>query len=122
MVKDLTIILEDRPGTLADMGETLGNAGINMEGMCAVTYDGGSAVHILVGDPAGARQALEAKGIKVPAERDVLVMDIDDHPGALGVLARKLANAGVNIELVYLATKTRLVLGVDDLKKAQEAL
>lgn len=122
MVKDLTIILEDRPGTLADMGEILGDAGINMEGMCAVTYEGGSAVHILVEDSAGARQALEAKGIKVSAERDVLVMDIDDHPGALGVLARELADAGVNIELVYLATKTRLVLGVDDLKKAQGAL
>jgi len=36
MVKDLTVILQDRPGTLADMGEILGNAGINIEGMCAI--------------------------------------------------------------------------------------
>lgn len=121
-MKDLLVRLEDRPGTLAGMGEILGNAGINIEGISAASYKDASAIHILVEDAAGARQALEAKGVEVAAERDVLVMDISDRPGALGEIARKLADAGVNIELVYLATKTRLVLGVDDLEKARTVL
>ena len=122
MAKDLVIILEDRPGTLADMGETLGDADINIDGFCAVTHKGEGAVHILVEDSVGARKALEAKGIKVSSEREVIVLDIDDRPGALGEIARKLADAGVNMDLAYLAAKTRLVVGADDLKKAQEAV
>ena len=122
MVKDLTVILQDRPGTLADMGEILGKAGINIEGICATTYKGEGAIHILVEDSAGARQVLEAKGIEVTAEREVLVKEIEDRPGILGEVARKLANAGVNIELVYLATKTRLIIGVDNLEKARSAI
>jgi len=122
MVKDLTVILTDRPGTLADMGEILGKAGINIEGICATTYKGVGAIHILVEDSAGARQALKAKGIEVTAEREVLVKEIEDRPGILGEVARKLANAGVNIELVYLATKTRLIIGVDNLEKARSAI
>ncbi|HEY60532.1 MAG TPA: ACT domain-containing protein [Anaerolineae bacterium] len=122
MAKDLTVIMEDRPGTLADMGEVLGNAGINIEGMCATTNKGEGVIHILVEDSAGTRKALEAKGVKVSAEREVVVVDIEDRAGALGEIARKLANAGVNVELVYLATKTRLVIGVDDLEKARSAI
>ena len=122
MVKDLTVILQDRPGTLADMGEILGKAGINIEGICAATYKGEGAIHILVEDSAGARQALKAKGIEVTAEREVLVKEIEDRPGTLGEVAQKLANAGVNIEVVYLATKTRLVIGVNNLEKARSAI
>ena len=122
MLKDLTVILQDRPGTLADMGEILGKAGINIEGICATTYKGESAIHILVEDSAGARQALKAKGIEVTAEREVLIKEIEDRPGILGEIARKLANAEVNIEVLYLTTKTRLVIGVDNLEKARSAI
>jgi len=122
VLKDLTIILQDRPGTLAVMGEILGKAGINIEGICAITYKGEGAVHILVEDTAGAHQALKAKGIEVKAERDVLVREIKDQPGALGEVARKLANAGVNIELIYLSTKTRIVIGVDNIEKARSVI
>jgi hypothetical protein len=122
MVKDLTVTLQDRPGTLADLGETLGKAGINVEGICATTKNNEGVVHILVEDSSGARHALEAKGIKVTAEREVLVKEIKDRPGALGEVARKLANAGVNIEVIYLATKTRLVIGVDNLEKAKSVI
>ena len=55
-------------------------------------------------------------------EREVLVVDVDDRAGALGEIARKLSDAGVNIELFYLATTTRLVIGVDDLKKARSVI
>ena len=119
MVKDLTVVLTDRPGTLAEMGEVLGEAGINIDGVCAVTSQGEGLIHILVADAAAARQALEAKGIQVTAEREVLVREVEDRPGTLGQMARKLADAGVNIELAYLAAGTKLVIGVDDLEKAK---
>lgn len=122
MAKDLLVSLEDRPGTLADMGEALGKTGVNMDGMCAVADAGKGVIHILVEDPAAAREALEAAGIKVEAERDVVVTDIADSPGELGKIARGIADAGVNIDLVYLTTKGRLVLGVSDVEKAKAAL
>ncbi len=122
MSKDLTIVLEDRPGTLADMGEVLGKAGINIEGSCGFTSQGKGVVHILVEDAAAARKALEGAKIHVQEERDVLVLNIADRPGEFGRLSRKIANAGVNINLSYLATNTRLVLGVDNLDKARSVL
>ena len=122
MAKDLTVILKDRPGTLADLGEALGNAGINMGGMCGFPSEGKAVIHILVEDGAGARRVLENAGLEVSGEREVLVLEVEDRPGAFGDIARKIANAGVNINLAYLATKTRLVIGADNLAKAKAAL
>jgi len=122
MAKDLTVVLQDRPGTLADMGEALGRAGINIDGICGVHCRDETAIHILVEDADGARRALEAGGIEVSDEREVLIMEVEDRPGVVGDVARSIANAGVNIELVYLATNTRLVIGVDDLEKARAAV
>jgi hypothetical protein len=75
-----------------------------------------------VEDASAARRALEEIGIEVRRERQVLVLEIEDRPGALGEVSRRMANAGVNADLVYLATGTRLVLGVDDIDKARDAL
>jgi hypothetical protein len=122
MAMDLTVILEDRPGTLADLGEALGKAGINIEGGCGFPCEGKGVIHILVEDAAAARQALEEAGIEVRGERQVLVLEIEDRPGALGEVSRRIANAGVNIDLAYLASNNRLVLGVDDLDKARAAV
>lgn len=124
MTKDLTVTLEDRPGTLATLGEALGNAGVNIEGLCAITHEGRGIIHVLVENAAVARTALEGAGIKVEGESDVLVMDLtgEDRPGTLGKMARKVADAGVNINLVYLATRSRAVLGADDLERVRKAL
>ncbi len=119
MTKDLTVVLEDRPGTIADLGEALGKAGINIDGICGIPCEGKGILHILVDDASGARRALEAIGFKVTSERDVFLHDTEDRSGVLGEVARKIANAGVNIDLLYKATKTKLVLGVDDLEKAK---
>jgi hypothetical protein len=118
MRNDLTIALEDRLGTLAAMGELLASAGINIEGICGAQDGDQSVVHILVENSPAAREVLEAAGYQVLSVRNVFVMNIEDRPGALGEVARKLADAEVNIELCYLATETRLVLGVDDMEKA----
>jgi len=122
MAKDLTVILENRPGTLADVGEALGKAGINIDGLCGFPCEGKGILHILVEDAAAARRALEEKGLEVRDEREVLVLEVEDRPGGGGKVTRRIANAGVNIDLVYRTTKTRLVIGADDLDKARAAV
>ena len=100
MATDLTVILEDRPGELARLGETTGDAGVNLLGMCALTGEGKGFVHVLVDDEqaALARAALEGAGMGVADAREALVIDIRDRPGTLGEVARTLAEASVNIE------------------------
>jgi len=122
MAKDLRLILEDRPGQLAKVGEALGKAGVNIDGLCGVTWEGKGVIHVLVEDAAKARRALEANGLHVDQEQEVVILEVEDRPGVLGNIARRLANAGVNLNLAYLATSTRLVIGADDLEKARQAL
>src|SRR5882672_2212815 len=114
MATDLTIYLDDQPGELARVGDVLGNAGTNISGLCAITTGGGQAeVHILVQDATTAFEALRDAGIKIVAEQEVIVLDVEDRPGALGDVAHKLGQAKVNVTTAYLATNTRLVLAAD---------
>lgn len=122
MATDLTVILQNKPGTFADMGEALGNAGINIDGVCGFPAGGEGVVHLLVEDAAAARTALEGAGLEVRGEREVVLVDVEDKPGELGRVCRKLADAGVNLDLVYTSNKLQLVLGPDDLDKARAAL
>ncbi len=122
MAKDLTVILEDRPGTIADMGEALGKVGINIEGGCGFPIEGRGVIHILVEDAVAARRALQQAGFVVRGERQILVLEIEDRPGVMGNIARRIAKAGVNIDLMYLATNNRMVIGVDDIDKARAAI
>jgi hypothetical protein len=121
-VKDLTIVMENRPGMLASLGESLGKAGVNIEGFCGFPCEGQAIGHLVVEDATGARQALEQAGAQVTGERDVLLLEVENRAGALGHAARKIADAGVNIELVYLASNNRVVVGADNLDKAKAAL
>ncbi len=122
MAKDLTVYLTDRPGTIADMGEALGNAGINIDAMCGFPCEGRGVIHLLVDDADGARSALEAAGMEVGDARDVILFEGEDRPGMLGEAARKIADAGVNFDLLYKATATTIVIGVNDLEAAKAAL
>ena len=123
MATDLRVEAEDSPGQLAAIGGELGKAGINIDGFCAAVAGGRGVVHLLVEDAGGARQALEGAGYTVAAEKEALVLSsVEDRPGYLGEMASRLAEAGVNIEVAYLGTGTRLVLAVDDLDAAQRAL
>jgi hypothetical protein len=122
MPKELTVILVDRPGTLADAGEALGRAGINVDGVCGFPAGGEGILHVLVEDAATAREALSAAGLEVRDERDVAVTAVEDQPGAGGRLLRGIADAGVNINLIYLTTDGRLVLGGEDVAAIERAL
>lgn len=119
-MKDLTIALENRPGALAEMGEALGRAGVSVEGGGAFVVNGVGVAHFLFADGAAARRALEAAGIRVLAERDVLVQRLrQGEPGQLGKISRRMAEAGVNIEVQYSDHDHQLILVVDDFEKGR---
>ena len=126
MSKDLTVILEDRPGMLAELGEAMGKAGINIDGMCGFLAEGKGVIHMLVEDAEAARSALEVAGLDVREERDVLMLrlgvDIIDRPGQTGEIGRRLADEAINVDLVYATWKGDAVVGADDLAKARETL
>jgi hypothetical protein len=125
MPNDLTVILQDRPGELARLGQATGEAGVNIQGMCAFTGEGRGVIHLLFDeDQSGvARKALEQAGMGVADEREVLVIDVEDRPGTLGELARSLGEASVNIEFVYTTYGgIKLVVATDDMESAREAL
>lgn len=92
---DLTVTLEDRPGTLATAASALGKAGVNIEGICGFSTEGDKAVgHILVQDAGKARRALEGAGTQVRSEHPVIVLEIPDRPGELGKVAQKSPTLG----------------------------
>ena len=125
MPRNLTVILHDRPGELARLGEALGGAGVNLRGLAAFTGEGNGIIHLLIEDEDSERAttALHDVEIKLADDREVLVVDIDDRPGTLGELALELAEANVNIDLAYSTFGgTQLVIATDDLDNARVAL
>src|SRR4030095_150157 len=127
MAKDLLVTLKDQPGEGARLGEALGNAGVNIEGLCAIMDGSTGTVHVLIDDVAGARAALEGAGLTVEAETDVIATpplpDPDlDTPGRFGAMARAIADAGINITLVYVASRNRVVLATSDNQRATQLL
>jgi hypothetical protein len=117
---DLSILLNDRPGALAQMGEALAEAGVSIDGGGAFVCDGRGIAHFLFADGIAARHALEAAGIRVLAEREVLVQRLNQaEPGQLGKIARRMADAGVNIEIMYSDHDHQLILVVDDVARGR---
>lgn|SRR5262245_6650827 len=116
-MQDVAIALENRPGALAEMGEALGRAGVSIEGGGAFVVDGHGVGHFLFADGEAARNALEAVGIKVLAVREVVVQRLNQgQPGQLGKLTRRMAEAGINIEVLYSDHDHQLVLVVDNVE------
>jgi hypothetical protein len=122
MPTDLTISLLDRPGSLATACDALGRAGLNVEGACGFVCEGRGVFHVLVTDSIRAQRALIDAGFELQAERQVALTRIDDTPGAAAALLRTIADAGVNVDLLYATVDGRLVLGGDDVSAIQAAL
>jgi hypothetical protein len=125
MPTDLTVILEHQPGELARLAEITGEVGLSIRGLAAFTGEGRGVVHLLLDDEvvARCREALEQTGIGIADQREVLVVDIEDRPGALGELARRLADANVNVELAYtIFGGIKIVIATDDLQSARAVL
>ena len=122
MAYDITVIIDDLPGALAQVGEALGNAGVNIGGYSSFTSGVKTHLHVLVEDVEAARSALIESGLEIAQEREVMTVDMEDLPGELGKVARNIANAGVNIDMVYMGTNSRLVVAAYDLEKARSAV
>ena len=115
MAWDLEVELVNRPGTIADLGEAAAAAGVNISGVCGFPCEGVGMMHVLVDDSDGAAGAFESAGLTVRGRREVLVTSVENTPGALGALARRFADAGINVDLLYVASDNRIVLGPDDI-------
>ncbi len=123
MAANITVVLNDKPGQLARLGEATGGAGVNLLGMCAMTGEGTGVINVLVEESDRARSAIEAAGLGVADVREALVVDVEDRPGSIGELTRELAEAGVNIELIYSTfSGTRVAILTDDMASAHQAL
>jgi hypothetical protein len=125
MPTDLTVILQHRPGELARLGEVIGEAGVRIRGLAAFTGEGRGVVHVLLDDQAVARcrAALERAGMGIADQREVLVVEVEDRPGAIGELSRLLADANVNVDLAYTTFGgVKIVIATDDLASARAAL
>jgi hypothetical protein len=119
-VKDIAIHLDHRPGALADLGETLGRAGISVEGGGVFAFDGIAIAHFLFADDAPTRRVLAEAGFHVLAEREVVTVRLrQSEPGQLGKIARRMADAGANIEVQYSDHDNQLILVVDDLERGR---
>lgn len=118
---DLAIELEDRPGALAEMGEALGRAGVSVEGGGVFVVKGVGVAHFLFTDGNAAREALENAGIRVVEENEVVTLRLrQDEPGQLGKVARRMAEAGVNIRVQYSDHDHQLILVVDDPERGRD--
>lgn len=122
MATDLTVALVDRPGSLARASDVLGRAGLNIDGACGYICADQGVYHVLVLDAERARRSLIDAGFELREERQVALVPIENTPGAAAGLLRRLADAGLNVDLLYLTVDGRLVIGGADVAAIQRAL
>ena len=122
MAVDLVIDIENSPGALAEIAAAISDAGVNIAAATCMGAGDRAEVHILVKHAEAARHALGISHVGVSREREVVVVDVEDRPGVLADLTRKIAKAGVNLDLVYVATRNRVVFGSDDLDALRAAV
>src|SRR3954468_11457912 len=119
---DLVIDIDNTPGALAAVAAAISDAGVNIAAATCVGPGDRAELHILVPHAEAAKHVLAISHVAVTREREVVVIDVQDRPGVLADLARKAARAGVNLDLVYVATQNRIVFGADDLPALRVAL
>jgi hypothetical protein len=122
MAVDLVIDIENTPGALAQVAAAISDAGVNIAAATCVGPGEQAELHILVPHAGAVKHALAISHVAVTREREVVVVDVEDRPGVLADLARKIAKAGVNLDLVYVATQNRVVFGAQDLPALRAAL
>jgi hypothetical protein len=119
---DLVIDIENAPGALAEVAAAISDAGVNIAAATCLGPEERAELHILVPHPEAARHLLAISHLAVTREREVVVVEVEDCPGVLADLTRKIADAGVNLDLVYVATRNRIVFGAPDLEALRNAL
>jgi hypothetical protein len=122
MAVDLVIDIENTPGALAQIAAAISDAGVNIAAATCLGAGEHAELHILVPHAEAAKHALAISQVGVSREREVVVVEVEDRPGILADLTRKIAKAGVNLDLVYVATRNRVVFGSEDLAALQAAV
>src|SRR6201982_277707 len=122
MAFDLVIDIENTPGALAQVATAISDAGVNIAAATCIGNGEQAELHILVPHAEAAKHALAISHLGVSREREVVVVDVEDRPGVLADLTRKIARAGVDLDLVYVATRNRVVFGSSDLAALKAAL
>ena len=122
MAVDLVIDIENTPGALATVAAAISDAGVNIAAATCVGPGERAELHIFVPHAEAAKHALAISHVAVSREREVVVVNVEDRPGVLADLTRKISRAGVNIDLVYVATQNRVVFGAADLAALQAAV
>jgi hypothetical protein len=122
MAVDLVIDIENTPGALAQVAAAISDAGVNIAAATCIGGGTQAELHILVPHAEAARHSLAISHVAVSREREVVVVDVEDRPGVLADLTRKIAKAGVDLDLVYVATRNRVVFGAADLPALRTAL
>ena len=122
MAVDLVIDIENTPGALAQVAAAISDAGVNIAAATCIGGGTQAELHILVKHAEAARHSLAISHVGVSREREVVVVDVEDRPGVLADLTRKIAKAGVDLDLVYVATRNRVVFGAEDLPALRAAL
>lgn len=122
MPTDLIVALVDQPGSLATASDALGRAGVNIDGACGYVCDGQGVYHVLVQDVERGRRALLNGGFIIEDERRVVATPVENRPGAAAVLLRRVADAAVNVDLLYMTLDGQLVLGGSDIAGIERAL
>jgi hypothetical protein len=122
MAVDLVIDIENTPGALAEVAAAISDAGVNIAAATCIGPGERAELHILVPHAEAAKHLLAISHVAVTREREVVVVEVDDRPGVLADLSRKIARAGVNLDLVYVATRNRVVFGAGDLDALRDAL
>lgn len=120
-MKDIAVRLQNRPGTLAAAAKALHRAGIAVHGVCGFAIEGRGLRHLLV-EGGDVVDALRDAGAELVEERQVVVIPIQPQPGWLGDVTARLGEAGVNIEVIYMATDNRLAIVPSDFEKARIVL
>ncbi len=122
MAYDLVIDIENTPGALAQVAAAISDAGVNIAVVTCIGTGEKAEMHILVPHPEAARHSLAISHLAITREREVVVVDVEDRPGVLADLTRRIAKAGVDLDLVYVATRNRVVFGAADLPALRGAL
>jgi hypothetical protein len=122
MAVDLVIDIENSPGALAEVATAISDAGVNIAAATCIGPGDRAELHILVPHAEAVKHALAISHVAVTGEREVVVVDVEDQPGVLADLTRKIARAGVNLDLVYVATRNRIVFGSEDIAALRVAL
>jgi len=122
----ISVFLENTLGRLESLCKTLADAGVNLETLTITESAQNGIVRMIVSDPDAAVSALKAQGF-TPKRVEVLAVEVDDKPGALLALLRKMKNAGVNVEYMYAMTKpasTRptMIMSFKDVDAAEKIL